>query len=166
MVVNGFLSASSLRVADLSEDRTSYLKKSNRSAACYCILQKDGRWNVPLSLRKSWSSLACPTIGPLPCHQLLRLWHGYCLWNSYLTLQAESVRLPPTKAALHQAILWALYQLMVWNNDCVPDPILPSLRGYGWTIENDEWIPIMTIFSPAPEAIIQRVTCRCAKERC
>ena len=55
---------------------------------------------------------------------------------------------------------------MVWNNDCVPNPVLPSPQGYGWTLENDEWNPIRTTLSPAPEAIIQLVKCRCAKERC
>ena len=43
--------------------------------------------------------------------------------------QAESDRLPPTKAALHQAIPRAHYQLMVWDNDRVPNPVLPSPRG-------------------------------------
>ena len=40
--------------------------------------------------------------------------------------QAESDRSPPTEAALHQAILQGRYQLIVWNNDCVPNPVLPS----------------------------------------
>ena len=31
-------------------------------------------------------------------------------------------------------------------------------------MENDEWIPVMTTLSPAPEAIIQLVKCRCRKE--
>ena len=87
-------------------------------------------------------------------------------WSLFKKRQAESDRLPPTKAALHQAILRAHYQLMIWNNDCVPNPVLPSPRGYGWTMENDEWIPVMTTLSPAPEAIIQLVKCRCAKVRC
>jgi len=54
---------------------------------------------------------------------------------------------------------------MVWNNDCVPNTVLPSPRGYGWTMENYEWIPVVTTLSPVPEAIIQLVKCRCAKER-
>ena len=80
--------------------------------------------------------------------------------------KAESDRLPPTKAALHQAILRAHYQLMVWNNDRVSNHVLLSPRGYAWTMENDEWIPVMTTLSPAPEATIQLVKCKCAKERC
>ena len=44
-------------------------------------------------------------------------------WLLFKKRQAESDRLPPTKAALHQAILQAHYQLMVWNNDRVPNPV-------------------------------------------
>ena len=87
-------------------------------------------------------------------------------WSMFKRRKAESDRFPPTKAALHQAILRAHYQLMVWNNDCVSNHVLLSPRGYGWTMENDEWIPVMTTLSPAPEAIIQLVNCKCAKERC
>jgi len=32
-------------------------------------------------------------------------------------------------------------------------------------MENNEWIPVTTTLSPVPEAIIQLVKCRCAKER-
>ena len=49
-------------------------------------------------------------------------------------------------------LLRQLYtKLMIWDNDCVPYPVLPSARGYGWTMENDEWIPVMTTLSPAPK---------------
>ena len=55
---------------------------------------------------------------------------------------------------------------MVWNNDCVANPVLPSPRGYGWTMEDDEWIPVMSTLLSAPEAITQLVKCKCAKQRC
>jgi len=85
-------------------------------------------------------------------------------WSLFKKRQAESDKLPLTKAALHQAILRAHYQLMVWNNDCVANPVLPSPRGYGWTMEDDEWIQVMTTLLPALEAIIQLVKCKCAKQ--
>ena len=55
--------------------------------------------------------------------------------------------------------------MIAWNNDCVPNPVLPSPPGYNWIMENDEWIPVMTTLSPAAEALIQLVKCRCTKER-
>ena len=39
---------------------------------------------------------------------------------------------PPTQAALHQAVLRAHYQLLVWNKDIVPNPVLPSPEGGLW----------------------------------
>jgi len=79
--------------------------------------------------------------------------------------QAQSDRLPPTPAALHQAILRAHYQLIVWNNDIVANPDLPSPDMYGWVM-NEEWNPVMTTLPPAPEAVIQLVKCKCAKDQC
>ena len=57
---------------------------------------------------------------------------------------------------------------MVWNNYCVPYPVLPSPRGYGWTVENDEWIPVMTTLSPAHTACEVQMSkgtnrCQCRK---
>lgn len=87
-------------------------------------------------------------------------------WSVFKKKQAESERLPPTQAALDQAILRAHFQMMVWNKDNVPNPVLPSPNNYGWVMENDEWVPVMTTLEPAPKAIIQLVKCACAKSRC
>ena len=87
-------------------------------------------------------------------------------WSLFKKNQAESERLPPTQAALHQAILRAHYQLLVWNNDHVANPVLPSPEGYGWQDEDGKWVPVMKNLPPAPEAIIQLVRCKCAKSRC
>ncbi|CAH3164811.1 unnamed protein product, partial [Porites lobata] len=87
-------------------------------------------------------------------------------WSLFKKNQAESERLPPTQGALHQAILRAHYQLLVWNNDHVANPVLPSPEGYGWQDEDGKWVPVMTNLPPAPEAIIQLVRCKCAKSRC
>ena len=87
-------------------------------------------------------------------------------WSLFKKNQAESERLPPSQAALHQAILRAHYQLLVWNNDHVANPVLPSPEGYGWQDEDGKWVPVMTNLPPAPEEIIQLVRCKCAKFRC
>ena len=78
-------------------------------------------------------------------------------WSLLKKNQAESERLSPTEAALHQAILRAHCQLRVWNNDHVANPVLPSPEGYGWQDEDGKWVPVMTNRPPAPEAIIQLV---------
>ena len=86
-------------------------------------------------------------------------------WFLFRKKQAESDKLPPTQAALHQAILRAHFQLLVWNKDTEPNPVLPSPSDYGWAMENAEWVPVMTTLPPAPEAVIELVKCGCSKER-
>ena len=57
-------------------------------------------------------------------------------WFLFRKKQAESERLPPTQAALKEAIMRAQYQAMVWNKDKVPNPDLPSPAEYGWKMQN------------------------------
>jgi len=56
-------------------------------------------------------------------------------WTMFKKRQAESDRLSSNKAALHQAMLRASYQLMLWNNVRVNSSVLPSPKGYG-TLDN------------------------------
>jgi hypothetical protein len=89
-------------------------------------------------------------------------------WWLFKKKQAQSERLPPTFAALYQAILRSHYQLLVWNNDDVSNPALPSPSDFGWKWEEDEksWTPVMTTLPPAPNAIVHLVRCNCQKQRC
>ena len=87
-------------------------------------------------------------------------------WSLFKKKQAQSDRLPPTQATLQQAILRAHYRLMVWNSDRITNPELPSPQHYGWQMDQEEWVPVMTNLPPAPEAILQLVQCGCSKERC
>ena len=91
-------------------------------------------------------------------------------WFPFREKQAQSDKLPPTQAALHQAILRGHFQLVVWDKDTEPNPVLPSPSDYGWVMENAEWVPVMTTLPPAPKAVIVLVIvlveCGCSKERC
>ena len=87
-------------------------------------------------------------------------------WWLFTKKQAQSERLPPTRDALHQAILRAHYQALVWNNDTVPNPELPPPQDYGWSLEGDEWVPVMTNQMPAPGSVLQFIRCDCLKTRC
>ena len=87
-------------------------------------------------------------------------------WWIFKKKQAQSEKLPPTQAALEQTVMRANYQAMVWNNDIVPQPQLPSPDNFGWKLEDNKWLPVMTTLPPAPEAVIQLVKCSCAKEKC
>ena len=69
--------------------------------------------------------------------------------------QAQSERLPPTQAALSQVILRVHHQILVWNCDEVANPILPSPENFGWTADENGWMPVMTELRipPTPDAI-------------
>ena len=58
------------------------------------------------------------------------------------------------------------HQVLVWNNDVVANPILPSPENYSWELHGEKWVPIMTTLPPAPQAIIHLVKCKCTKQRC
>ena len=74
-------------------------------------------------------------------------------WWLFRKKQAQSERLPPTQTELHETIHRAHYQLMVWNNDRVPNPQLPP-QNYGWERMGDKWLPVLTKLPPAPKEII------------
>ena len=78
-------------------------------------------------------------------------------WWLFRKKQAQSERLPPTQAALSQAIFRAPYQRLVGNNDEVSNPTLPSPENFGWTAYKNEWVSVMTKLPPEPEAIIYLV---------
>lgn len=44
-------------------------------------------------------------------------------------------------------------------------PQLLSQDIFGWKLEDNKWLPVMTTLPPAPQAVIQLVKCGCAKER-
>ena len=52
-------------------------------------------------------------------------------WWLFRKKQAQSERLPPSQATLRQAILRAHHQALVWNNDVVANPTLPSPENDG-----------------------------------
>ena len=87
-------------------------------------------------------------------------------WWLFAKKQVQAENLPPTQAALHQAILRAHYQTMVWVKATIPRPEIPSPSEYGWTLEAEQWVPVMTLQNPAPQAVLSLVKCACSKSKC
>ena len=77
----------------------------------------------------------------------------------------EAARLPPTKAALIQAIKGARFQRIVWFNDTVANPNIPPPSEYGWREEAGRFSPVMTTMNPAPELILHLVKCDCTLKK-
>ena len=87
-------------------------------------------------------------------------------WWLFKKKQAQSEGLPPTKAALLQAIMRAHYQAIIWYNDIIPNPELPPPENYGWDLVDGKFKTVMTSLPPAPEAVIHLVKWDCSKSRC
>ena len=144
--------------------------KSMKYHLCICFFV--------VTLKMSHILVRCFAFRPPVQSSVLRLLQGLIVvaadistmeelrWFLFRKKQAKSDRLSPSHAALLQAILRAHFNLMVWNKDYVPNPVLLSLSDYGWAMEKHERVPVMTHLGPAPEAIIQLVKCKCAKKRC
>ena len=69
-------------------------------------------------------------------------------WFLFRRKQAESERLPPTQAALREAIMLVHYQTIVCASDMVPNPDLHSALDYGWTMEQGDYLCISISFVP------------------
>ena len=87
-------------------------------------------------------------------------------WWLFAKRQAQAERLPPTQDALRPAILRAHYQSMIWNQANTANPDIPSPADYGWKLEEERWVPVMTLQLPAPQSVLQLVKCSCSKSRC
>ena len=71
--------------------------------------------------------------------------------------QAQSDRLLLTHAALVQAMLRTHFNIMVWNKDVVPNPVLPSLSEYGWAMKDtEEWVPVTTVGASACQVQVRK----------
>ncbi len=88
---------------------------------------------------------------------------GALRWQLFTKNQAEAKKLPPTKSGLQQHILHANYQPMVWWNDYIHRPSLPSATEYGWRLEDGFHVPVLMMLPSAPEAVIELVKCNCKK---
>ena len=64
------------------------------------------------------------------------------------------------------AILQDHYQAIIWNNDTVPKPEVPSPEHYVWNLEGDKLVPIMTKQLPAPKSVTQFIRCDRAMTKC
>lgn len=72
--------------------------------------------------------------------------------------------IPPTKDALHQHVLRAVFQAgHVWGQMLVKCPPLPSPSNWGWKQDEDEniWIPNWTTLPEASKACPELIKCKC-----
>ncbi len=87
-------------------------------------------------------------------------------WELFKTSQAESDKLPPTKAALDQHLLRAAYQSFVWSRLEEAKPIYPPPNEFGWKETDELYVPVITTMEPASKAVLELVRCNCKLSQC
>ena len=80
--------------------------------------------------------------------------------------QAESNKLPPSKAAFLQSVKWSKYQCIICKSVVEPHPKIPLPEKHGWKREGDIYVSVVTALPPAPETILQLVKYGCNKTPC
>jgi len=68
-------------------------------------------------------------------------------------------RLPPTPSTCKFHSLRTYYQVMEWMGCC--DEMMSS--EWGWKVEEDKLVPVMTDKSHASDALIQMIHCNCSE---
>lgn len=74
-------------------------------------------------------------------------------------------RLPPTKSSTKYHSFRVYYQIMVWTGN---ESDL-NVVDWGWKLEGNQFVPVMTKKAAAPETLLQMVHCNCktaCKTRC
>jgi hypothetical protein len=87
-------------------------------------------------------------------------------WHLFCKHMAESDKLPPTLGALRQHVLRVHIQARVWGQASISlqDSQMDPLQN-GYHKESDSQLkPTMTNALPAPEAIIEMVSCQCKRD--
>ena len=75
-------------------------------------------------------------------------------------------KLPPTRDALHLHFDRANYQCHEWKSALDKDHLLLNPVGYGWKEDDGKLAVNWTLFKPAPDSILEFVSCECKKSQC
>ena len=78
----------------------------------------------------------------------------------------EPHQLPPTKDELIQHLKRANYQSFVWKRALEVNPDIPSPVGNGWSLKDDVLEVVWMETLPAPESVLELVTCDCRRLNC
>ena len=80
-------------------------------------------------------------------------------WHLFRKHSLEASKLPPTQSALKFRIFRCHYVALVLKKCCVTMQCLPDPTGYGWEVEGDKLVPIMTDDLPAHVGLVELSMC-------
>ena len=84
-------------------------------------------------------------------------------WEMFRTRNMEGEMLPPTRAALLPHIARANYAAMRDKSYTIPCPQLPAIEESGWRFDTGVYLPLHSLVSPVPNAVIELIKCGCKK---
>jgi len=68
---------------------------------------------------------------------------------------------------MQQAVRYAHYQAMIWNNDNVANQTIPYPESYDWKKDRDsQWQPVVNTLRSAPDMVLHSVKTRCSSKCC
>lgn len=70
-------------------------------------------------------------------------------------------RLPPTRDALYFHIQRSHFQVLIWRQARLQQPVLPPPETMGWKTEGNSLIPQLMSLPPVPDACEELITCAC-----
>ena len=77
----------------------------------------------------------------------------------------EPQKLPPTRDALLCHCKRVSYVTAVIKRSLRPSEEVPPPDGYGWTLTNEQLSPVWMLRPPAPDEILQLISCNCKKTK-
>ena len=87
-------------------------------------------------------------------------------YKLFCSKNAQTCHLPPTKDALKYHVARANYQACIWNQSLEATASTPSPDGHGWVLKDGHLTIHWMDQLPAPEALLQLISCKCRKDHC
>ena len=82
-------------------------------------------------------------------------------WEMFRSRNLEGEMLPPTRAVLLPHITRANYTSMRDKSYYTRCPNLPPINKNGWSLENEDYVPVRCLTLPAPQAVLELTKCTC-----
>ena len=118
------------------------------------------QWEVPEELYQKLEAFTCIWYGAKATTSINDLRYNiFCAKKG----EIESHQLPPCKDTLYKHIKRANYQAAIWKRSLERAPAVPSPVGRGWLLSNEDLMPHWMDGFPAPEAVLDLLSCNCSK---
>jgi len=120
-------------------------------------------WDITDDLHKKLESFTCQ----LYCSTLVESVNDL-RYDLFLAKKGEiqSWQLPPCSLSLLSHCKRANYQCAIWKRSLEASPQVPSLVGSGWCMEGDDLAIDWGEGLPAPQAVMELLSCDCKKRMC